>query len=158
MNAHQIALGSRNAEALLYNYSHREGSPHAFCLPGIIERVHKSQASSLSVFLQALDTSISRHQIYKIDLPKVDAEGQEFAIFVYGLRAIRETSVSYIQFEFNEMNLVSRTSLADFFDLLPDYTFHRLVPVGLVRIKNPLATENKIYVYQNILAVRRNGA
>ena len=99
-----------------------------------------------------------KNQISKLDLLKIDAEGQEFAILENGLWAIRETNVTYIQFEFNEMNLISRTSLADFVDLLPDYTFHRLVPDGLVRIKNPLATENKIYVYQNILAVRRNGA
>ena len=158
VSAHQIALGSQNGEAELYDYSHGEGSPHASCLPGIIERVHKSEASSISVDLQTLDTFVNRHQISKLDLLKIDAEGQEFAILENGLWAIRETNVTYIQFEFNEMNLISRTSLADFVDLLPDYTFHRLVPDGLVRIKNPLATENKIYVYQNILAVRRNGA
>lgn len=101
-----------------------------------------------------LDTFCSKHLIENIDLLKIDVEGNELRVLEGSQNMIGQGKISAIVFEFNEMNLISRVFLRDFFNILPNYNFFRLLPNELVAIEyNPL---QEIFVYQNIVALRKD--
>ena len=66
---------------------------------------------------------------------------------------IQSGKIGAIHFELNEMNVSSRTFFRDFWDILPNYVFYRLLPTGMVKIErySPLFCE--IFAYQNIVAI-----
>jgi hypothetical protein len=66
---------------------------------------------------------------------------------------LREGRISAIQFEFNEMNIVSRVFLKDFNELIPNCRFYRLLRHGLGPLDpySPLACE--VFAFQNIVAL-----
>ena len=65
-----------------------------------------------------------------------------------------------IQFEFNEMNIESRVFMKDFFNILPEYDFFRLLPDGYIPLgnintyRNPLTLE--LFAMQNIVAIQNS--
>ena len=84
---------------------------------------------------------------------KVDTEGHELEALKGAVRTIQNPNLRVIQFEFNEMNVVSRVFLKDFYDLLGDeWSFYRLDsnclhPLGIYD------SANEIFKYQNIIAI-----
>jgi hypothetical protein len=90
-----------------------------------------------------------------VRLLKIDTEGHEASV----LRGARETiagrRIELVQFEFNAMNVASRTFFKDFVDLLPGYRFYRLLPDGRVPLRySPHACE--IFAFQNVVAIRED--
>jgi hypothetical protein len=69
------------------------------------------------------------------------------------METITKCRPAAIQIEFNEMNLLSRYSINDLADLLKGYRLYRLLPKALIEIKNAYSLENKIFAYQNIIAL-----
>jgi hypothetical protein len=67
-------------------------------------------------------------------------------------KLIESKSINIIAFEFNMMNIVKRVFLKDFINILPGYSFYRLLQDGLI----PLSYNNlqEIFAYQNIIAIR----
>jgi hypothetical protein len=54
------------------------------------------------------------------------------------------------------MNVAGRTFLRDFMDYLGDaFTFHRLLPHGLLKLNANSYWLNEQYVFQNLIAIRR---
>jgi hypothetical protein len=49
------------------------------------------------------------------------------------------------------MNVMSRSFLKDFYDILPDYNLYRLHKDGLIRLGN-YDSSNEIFLFQNIIA------
>jgi hypothetical protein len=74
---------------------------------------------------------------------------------LHGAEGLLKTGrIKIIQFEFNEMNLVSRVFMRDFVELLQDYKFFRLLPSGMLSLSyTPLTSE--LFAYQNIIAISR---
>lgn len=90
-----------------------------------------------------------------IDYLKIDAEGHDLAV----LRGFREMlagrKIRRIQFEYNQAAIAARSYLRDFYDLLePVYAIHRITPVGPVRERYEMFSEN--FVRSNFLAVLRS--
>lgn len=71
-----------------------------------------------------------------------------------GLNAINNGLIDVIQFEFNYTNIISHSFLYDFFNLLTNYDFYRILRKGIVKIAN--IPFNEIFLYQNIIAIRKN--
>ena len=89
-----------------------------------------------------------------IDLLKIDTEGNEFNVLLGCKEFLKNRQVKAIHFEFNEMNIVSKVSFKDFWDLLSDYNFYRILPGGgLLPIKNYSPIMCEIYAFQNIVAI-----
>lgn len=85
---------------------------------------------------------------------KIDTEGNEFKVLLGCLEALKEKRINAIHIEFNEMNIVSKVSFKDFWDLLSDYNFYRILPGGgLLPIKNYSPIMCEIYAFQNIVAI-----
>ena len=66
---------------------------------------------------------------------------------------IKEGRLGIVQFEFNTMNVFSRSFMRDFYQILPGYRFYRIVRDGLIAMGgyNPLMME--LFGHQNIVAI-----
>jgi FkbM family methyltransferase len=77
--------------------------------------------------LVSLDEYCEKNKIDHIDLLKIDTEGHEFFVLKGGERMLENGKINAIQFEFSDMNIASRTSFYDFWELLsPNYSIYRL--------------------------------
>ncbi len=65
-------------------------------------------------------------------------------------------SIDVIQFEFNEMNVISRVFMKDFFELLPNYRIYRLLGDGVIEFEVYDPTFMEVFAFQNIACVRRD--
>jgi FkbM family methyltransferase len=152
-----LACGDISGNLKLYDYAgSQDGSQHASLYEDVIEKIHKSSSTSSDVQVITLDNFIKEKEINRIHLLKIDTEGNEMKVLLGAKESITKKIIDIIHFEFNEMNVVSRVFFKDFYDLLEEYKFYRMLPDGLVPLGayNPLLSE--IFAYQNIIAIRRD--
>jgi len=106
------------------------------------------------VDIQTLDNFCKKNKIKKIDLLKIDVEGNELNVLKGAEKMINAGLIDYIQFEFG-CNVDSRTYFKDFFYLLnPKYEIYRVLKNGIYLIKEYKWT-NEIFNAINYLAIRR---
>lgn len=155
-NAYPLACGTKTGSQKFYDYNNNEGSEHASLYKEVIEAIHHQPASEWDVNMITLDDFINEKCIHRIHLLKIDTEGHELPVLQGAKKTLKENRIDIIHFEFNEMNVISRTFFKDFFDLLGNYSFYRLVRDGFVPIRNyqPLACE--LFAYQNIITIRND--
>lgn len=154
-HAFQLALSDRAGLAQLYNRA-GAGSVHASLFREVIEAVHQDTATQSDVQVTTVDQFAQEHRIAHIHLLKIDAEGSEWNILHGASRLIEAGAIDVIQFEFNEMNVVSRVFFRDFYSLLPQYSFYRMLPDGLVPVAPQPAFLSEIFAFQNIVAARKS--
>jgi FkbM family methyltransferase len=153
VNSFNKALGSDSGLLNLFDYESNDGSTHASIYKGVIEEIHNKVSLHHQVQVEALDKIIANLDIKNIRLLKIDTEGHELEVIRGCSNALRNQTIDYIHFEFNEMNVISRIFLRDFFALLSGYELYRLLPRGMIKIdSSPLNSE--IFAYQNIVAVK----
>lgn len=119
----------------------------------IMKQLHKQKAQSYDVKTITIDDFVKKQKIKQIDLLKIDAEGHEYQVLQGAKKAIKEKKIKIIQFEFNEMNVFSKKFMIDFIKLLPNYDFYRLLPKGMVSLKNYRPISHEIFGFQNIVAI-----
>jgi FkbM family methyltransferase len=86
-----------------------------------------------TVSLTTIDSFCAEQGIQRIDFLKLDIEGHEVAALEGASGMIGQGRIRFIQFEFGENNVSSRTYLGDFVRLLAGrYKIYRVVPGGLV--------------------------
>ena len=157
LSPYPIALGNQSGQTLLYDRADEDGSTNASLHPDVITELHGKGTVSHAVDLETLDRFAASVSVDFIDFLKVDVEGGELAILQGGETLIKEERIGIIQFEFNEMNIISHSFLHDFRKLLPNYQILRLLPRGLLPIPyDPLLSE--LFGFQNIVAVLRSEA
>jgi FkbM family methyltransferase len=147
------ACGAAEGRAQLYDYP-EGGSTHASLYAEAIRDLRGSAASSWEVAVTTIDSFVQRGAIERIDLLKIDTEGHELDVLRGATQSLERGLVDLIQFEFNEMHVLSRVFLRDFQALLPRYAFLRMLPDGLVRLDMRHPFLHEIFAYQNIVAVR----
>ena len=136
------------------------GTSHASLYQNVIEGIHGVASTCFKSEFVTLDNFISSAQIKKIDLLKIDTEGHELSVLKSATNALRSGNIMAIQFEFNEMNIESRVFMKDFFNILPEYDFFRLLPDGYIPLgnintyRNPLTLE--LFAMQNIVAIQNS--
>ncbi|MEM7462610.1 MAG: FkbM family methyltransferase [Pseudomonadota bacterium] len=150
----ECAISDENADELeLYDYAISDGSQHASLYKGVLTDQHKAAAvKSHAVRARKIDDYCQETGVTHVNFLKIDVEGHEFAALCGAKELLRKGSIDLIQFEFNQMNVYSRTFLKDYYDLLPDFGFYRLRKDGLIRMQN-YSARNEIFRFQNILAV-----
>ncbi len=147
-----MAVGSKRGTAELYDYVEGAGSSHASLHKDVFEKLRQRAHQSLCVNMTTIDDFVEQHSIAAITLLKVDVEGHELEVFRGASKAIRERKVDIVHFEFNEMNVITRVFLADFFALLPGFVFYRLLPDGWIPVTD--GPMENLFAFQNIVAVR----
>lgn len=140
----------------LYDYPDKDGSSHASMFEQVITELHKSEdACSHEVEITTIDEFIRQEGLEKICLLKIDVEGNELEVMKGGQEALSSGKIDMIHFEFNEMNVFSRTYFHDFWELLTGYNLFRLLPSGMLEIKQYSPLYCEIFAYQNIVAIRK---
>jgi FkbM family methyltransferase len=150
-------LSDRAGKVQLYDYATSAagvGSAHATLHENVIENVHHGQAAGFEVDVTTVDAFMQSHGIKRVTLLKVDAEGHELAILRGARQAIAAGSVDVVQFEFNEMNVMSRVFFKDFYDVLPGFSFYRMVVDGLAPIGRYAARTHELFILHNVVAIR----
>ena len=149
-----IALGASSGVTALHDRHSLDGSEHATTVAGVVERIHGEEVVSHEVRMKSLDAFVEENGVERIHLLKIDVEGAEFGVLEGSARLLREGRIDAVQFEFNEMNTVSRVFFRDFWNLLQGYSYYRILPKGLLPIPKYNAVFCEIFAYQNIVALR----
>ncbi len=154
--AYNVACGRSPGRLTLYDYlDNPDGSQHASVHRDVIERIHHGAATSWDVEVIALDDFIEQHGLKQINLLKIDTEGHEYEVLLGSRRAIERGMIDAVHIEFNEMNVISRVFCRDFYELLRDYDFFRMLPDGLLAMGPYWPITCELFAYQNLVAIRR---
>ncbi len=150
------AVSSSRGRMQLYDYRNNEGSSHATLYQDVIEKVHGGDSISFEVEAVTLDEFVIENKIDKVHLLKIDVEGNELNVLRGAKKSLKKDIFDAIQFEFTQINSVSRVFMKDYFDLLgAKFSLHRLLPNGLSSLADYTPTGHEIYGHQNIVAIRR---
>jgi len=151
-----LAVSEEQGALEIFDYKYNDGSSHASVYKGVIEDIHKGESVSHKVKKITLDDYIIEKSITEISLLKIDVEGHELQVLKGASKAIYDGSIKIIHFEFNEMNVESRTFLKDIISLLDEYNFYRLLPNSLLPLNNYRALTYELFAYQNVAAIRKD--
>lgn len=87
------------------------------------------------VKIETIDQFCTLNLINHIDYLKLDIEGHEYQALLGAVDMLSKNKVSFIQFEFGECQIDSKTFFRDFYNLLHDkYNLYRIVSDGLAPI------------------------
>lgn len=146
----RIALG--NVETINTLYLPKPGAKKA----SFYRSEENSTFSKEEVKQVSLDQYCYSNNITKIDLLKIDTEGNELFVLQGAKEMLQKKLISAIQFEFSEFNIASRTYFRDFYTLLSkDFKLYRILPNGLKYLDNykpPL----EVFLATNYLAILDN--
>jgi hypothetical protein len=105
------------------------------------------------VDVTTLDAFIIEYNIEHVDLLKIDTEGFEYSVMSGCLESIKNNKIKAIHFEFNSMNIISKVFMKDFIKILPQYSFYRVLPNGLLKVEQHNILLTEIFGFQNIVAI-----
>lgn len=152
---YNIGLYSKSGSNFIYDYKDRSGTQHASIYEKIITDIHSSDSvEKIESTYETLDNFCYINNINKIDFIKIDTEGSEFDVLLGSKKMLEKNCIDIIQFEFNEMNVISRVFLKDYYELLSGYDIYRLSSKCLIPM--PIYdTKNEIFKFQNIVAINK---
>lgn len=156
IKTYNLGLGEKNGESKIF-YDGGGGCLKTASIFGEVEKkLKKSVIHSEKIKMVTIDSFVNKNKIEKIDFLKIDVEGNELSVLNGARKMISDKKISIIQFEFNEMNLVSKATFRDFEILLKDYNLYRILPKNLLKLDRNNNLETEIYLYQNILAILKS--
>ncbi len=131
--AFDFGLGDKTEKVNLFSNS--EGSLLASIYKRKLDHFDIKMSHKEEIQLKTLDDFCTENKISRIDLLKLDVEGNEINT-LYGAKSIIQTkNVKFIQFEFGGCNIDSRTYFQDFYYLLTSrYKIFRILQDGLLEL------------------------
>lgn len=152
---YNLGMGSTPGESLIYDYKNQSGTEHASVYKKVFTEIHKAvEVEEIKFINDTLDTFCRKNGIAKIDFLKIDTEGSELDVLRGAKMMLEKNNLDIIQFEFNEMNIVSRVFLKDYYEILNNYNIYRIASGRLIPLPK-YKTENEIFKYQNFLAISK---
>lgn len=107
--AYNLGVGDQNGQLELYDYDTKDGSSHASLYKDVIKDLHKANPISHTVTITNLDNFLLEQNISTVDLLKIDTEGNELNVLLGCIEYLNNKKIKAIHFEFNEMNVISRS-------------------------------------------------
>ncbi len=151
---YNLAVSDNIGKLKLFDYESKDGSSHASLSSEIFSIVHNSNVVSHEVDVTTVDAIIKENKLDTIDFLKIDVEGYELAVLNGSIIALENKNISIIQFEFTQLNTTIRVFFKDFYELLShNYSIYRLLPNGLLEIKQYNPTMHEVFGYQNYVAI-----
>lgn len=146
------ACGNKNEKRILYFERGREA--HAQASFSGKDNIAEEILDQVEVSCVRLEDEIQRLNAEPVGLLKVDAEGHDFEV-IQGLGQ-KLVDIKFIQFEFNEFHINTRTFIRDFHTLLSPT--HDLFRIDRDRLHDLRVYHHQfeIFRYQNLVAVRRD--
>lgn len=149
-----LACGSTPGQQSMFDRSTDAGSPYATLVPGVLER-QGIEPVQFDIEVTTIDNFCEQRGLDEIDLLKIDVEGFERDVLEGAAGMIGRRRIRFLQLEFNEMAVLSHTTMHDITALLPGYRLHRLLYDGsLLPIDGQSRLLRNLFGYQNIVAIR----
>ncbi len=152
----QIGLSDKEETVTLFDYKDNPGSQHASIYKHAITDLRNVEAGEIQVEMKTIDGFARTNNISKINLLKIDTEGNEYKVLEGAVNCIKNKMIDIIHFEFNEMNVISRVFFKDFVAILKDYNLYRLLPNDLLPLHYHKPLEHEIFAFQNVVAFRKD--
>jgi FkbM family methyltransferase len=149
-----VGLSHSEVDSKIYYYEKDQTTGHASMFKDVFDLHGSSSLDESLIRLTTLDHYCNRKKINHIDFLKIDTEGNDFFVLKGASHLISSRKIDVIQFEFNEMNIVSRVFLKDFYDLLKDFDLYRIKDDKLFSL-GEYSSSNEIFKLQNLLAIRK---
>jgi FkbM family methyltransferase len=131
VSTHRLGFSDKSGDANLYSSEPGSTIASVHQLERPI-RPFRDQFTE-TIKLTTIDDFCKEQGIAKIDYLKLDIEGHEYHALLGARGMLDSGAIRFIQFEFGDNNVSSRTYLNDFVKLLGDrYRMYRIVPGGLV--------------------------
>lgn len=145
-------IGEQEGELQLFFDVNNKTSVQASSNPEILKEIAGTlELESVKIEVITLDNFVKED---RIDLLKIDVEGFELEVLKGAEKLIKDNKIKIIQFEFNEVNIIQRRFLKDFYDFLPNFNFYRLDEKKLIPLKE-WQPKHEIFMFQNIIAVAK---
>ena len=154
---HHCGLGDREESATLYydGIGSQKASVHSEAHASALD-LAAGRLTSEVIQLCTIDAFCEEQGIPRIDLLKIDVEGNELNVLRGSTRMIEAGAIGAIQFEFGEAQVGSRTFFKDIYQFLsPHYQIHRILPTGLSRAFADYDVILEVYRTTNYLALLR---
>jgi FkbM family methyltransferase len=150
-----LGVGVRSGREKLFTYSNAPSSAHATLYRDVMLDIHHAkEIIEVESEVTTLDEFCHTNGIAFIDFLKVDTEGHDLDVLRGGSVMLDEGRIGTIQFEFNEMNVISRVFLRDFYMILDAYNLFRINTEKLIPLLQ-YNSINEIFKFQNMLAIRK---
>ena len=148
------AVGEIAEPVELYDFADSDGSTQASMSKEAVQFFEPIVVAH-SVDCTTLDDFITAEGLDEIALLKVDAEGFDLAVLRGAKRTLAQKRIETIQFEFIPGNVITRTMMRDFFEVLEGYEIFRICLNGQLMALSPYdAKRCEIFVQQNLIAIR----
>lgn len=155
INLLNLGLGSKKTKATMFNYEGNIESEHGSLYKDVFLDLHKMKdVIEIEIEITTIDNFCSDNRIKYIDFLKIDTEGNELEVLKGANTMLHKHNVGIIQFEFNEMNVISRVFLKDFFEVLEEYIIYRLDSSNLIQLPR-YDTRYEIFQFQNLIAISK---
>jgi FkbM family methyltransferase len=153
IDIHNFGLGVKNERLRMTNYNKDISSMHGTLYKDVFKDFYKeNDLKEFDVEIKTLNDFCDTQGIRQIDFIKIDTEGNDFFVLKGGNTIL--SNISFIQFEFNELNIFSRIFLRDYYNLLPNFNFYRLDSKRLIPLLS-YDSFNEIFKFQNILSINK---
>jgi len=156
VRCYNLGLSNIPGTGALYLYPDDPLTEHATAYRDVMVSLHDCKApAKVDIEFRTVDDLCADESIDHIDFMKIDTEGHELAVLQGAKHMLASGRIAAIQFEFNEMNVISRTFLRDFFEMMPSFRFFRLARAGLLPVPT-YSPKLEVFQFQNYLAVLRD--
>lgn len=151
--AHNVGFGSLEASLTLYSSEVSSTIASLYNQENPL-REFKDDYKEV-VKIETIDHFCRINSINRIDYLKLDIEGHEYPALLGAVDILSKDGISFIQFEFGECQIDSKTFFRDFYNLLHDkYSLYRIVSDGLAPIK-AYSADLEVFSTANYLAELR---
>ncbi|MCM0594201.1 MAG: FkbM family methyltransferase [Gloeotrichia echinulata IR180] len=155
IKCYKLGLSSQISKQKIYTYANEDTSEHASLYKDVLLDLHRANdVIEMEFETTTLDEFCKMNQIQHINFIKIDTEGHELEVLIGASKMILYNQIDIIQFEFNEMNIISRVFLKDFYEILNNYNLYRLDSNRLIPLFS-YESKNEIFQFQNFLAIRK---
>jgi FkbM family methyltransferase len=154
---HNIGFSDKKGKGELFNTLYKTNNTIASIYKDVFPDVFKNddELGSIEFEMDTIDDFCHSSNIESIDFLKIDVEGHELSVLKGASNLLSGYQIKIIQFEFNSHNVHSRVFLRDFYLVLKDFEFYRIVPGGMIAL-GEYNHINEIFMLQNIVAVRKD--
>lgn len=149
-----FGLGTKREKLSLFITKMDNTTGHGSIFKQVMTDLHNNQSNveEIEIDLNTLSNYCKEQNISYIDFLKIDVEGNELSVLQGAGNLIDQIKI--IQFEFNEMNIISRCFLKDFYDLMPNFDFYRQLPNGLFPL-GLYSSKHESFIIQNLVAIQK---